>query len=110
MARAPCEVCGTDERVHAHHHDYSRPLDVRWLCFRCHKGSHPVGEEDKRIKFDDARKGLQMGEANPNASLSERDVNQIRSLLDLGISQEKIGRAFGVSQAHISRIKLGRSR
>lgn len=36
LTRHPCEVCG--ERVtDAHHDDYSRPLDVRWLC-RVHHG------------------------------------------------------------------------
>ena len=27
----PCEVCGA-VNVQAHHDDYERPLDVRWLC------------------------------------------------------------------------------
>lgn len=27
----PCEVCGA-QMTHAHHDDYARPLDVRWLC------------------------------------------------------------------------------
>ena len=31
IAKQPCEVCGSTN-VHAHHDDYSRPLDVRWLC------------------------------------------------------------------------------
>lgn len=35
ISRKPCEVCG-DQKVHGHHEDYSRPLDVIWLCVRCH--------------------------------------------------------------------------
>lgn len=34
-----CERCHTEvqrARLDAHHEDYSRPLDVRWLCRRCH--------------------------------------------------------------------------
>lgn len=35
----PCEICGSVE-VHKHHEDYSRPLDVRWLCVPCHSEIH----------------------------------------------------------------------
>lgn len=28
----PCEVCSTKENVHKHHDDYSKPLEVRFLC------------------------------------------------------------------------------
>lgn len=34
----PCFVCG--EKAHAHHPDYSRPLDVMWLCPAHHKQAH----------------------------------------------------------------------
>jgi hypothetical protein len=34
---AICEACGAQHRqITAAHHDYSRPLDVRWLCRPCH--------------------------------------------------------------------------
>lgn len=35
-----CYGCGCVEREHrieAHHHDYSKPLDVVWLCTPCHR-------------------------------------------------------------------------
>jgi len=31
-----CDICGGGGVIHAHHTDYSRPLDVIWLCARCH--------------------------------------------------------------------------
>jgi uncharacterized protein YdaT len=32
VKKQPCEVCGSTTRVHAHHDDYSKPLEVRWRC------------------------------------------------------------------------------
>lgn len=39
LKRLPCEVCG-HSKSQAHHEDYSKPLDVRWLCFRHHREAH----------------------------------------------------------------------
>jgi hypothetical protein len=36
LVRQPCSVCGA-AKTQAHHTDYSKPLDVEWLCFRCHR-------------------------------------------------------------------------
>jgi formylmethanofuran dehydrogenase subunit E len=39
LARLACEVCG-DKKAEAHHDDYSKPLDVRWLCTTHHAEWH----------------------------------------------------------------------
>lgn len=39
LRRMPCEVCG-HLRSEAHHDDYAKALDVRWLCFRHHREVH----------------------------------------------------------------------
>lgn len=39
LARKPCEQCGEPD-AERHHADYSRPLDVTWLCRRCHRALH----------------------------------------------------------------------
>jgi hypothetical protein len=36
----PCEKCGSEESIHAHHEDYSKPLSVNWLCRKCHIQLH----------------------------------------------------------------------
>lgn len=39
LIRQPCRACGVT-KVHAHHHDYERPLDVQWLCPKHHMMLH----------------------------------------------------------------------
>ncbi|WP_018264128.1 hypothetical protein [Methylobacterium sp. WSM2598] len=36
----PCERCGSNERVEAHHVDYREPLAVEWLCPAHHRAEH----------------------------------------------------------------------
>jgi hypothetical protein len=41
LVRQPCEACKVPgSHAEAHHDDYSKPLDVRWLCKGCHKRHH----------------------------------------------------------------------
>ena len=35
-----CEKCGIACKPSGHHDDYSKPLNVRWLCLDCHKEFH----------------------------------------------------------------------
>ncbi len=45
LFREPCGVCCSEENVHAHHDDYLKPLNVRWLCVVCHNQWHAVNGE-----------------------------------------------------------------
>lgn len=37
--RKPCQECSTPN-AQMHHEDYTRPLDVTWLCSSCHGKAH----------------------------------------------------------------------
>ncbi len=41
-----CEICGSHSS-HAHHDDYAKPLNVRWLCAVHHKEWHKENGEGK---------------------------------------------------------------
>jgi hypothetical protein len=39
LVKLPCEVCG-EVKSQGHHEDYSKPLEVIWLCAVHHKEKH----------------------------------------------------------------------
>lgn len=54
LIRQPCLFCGRED-VHAHHRDYSKPLEVIWLCPKCHHRLHaafPEAEGDNKTHFN----------------------------------------------------------
>jgi hypothetical protein len=48
ITRQACEVCGS-ARTHGHHRDYSKPLEVIWLCARCHHKAHGLTRQTGAI-------------------------------------------------------------
>ena len=41
LLREPCEMCD-DPRSVMHHPDYTKPLQVKWLCRKCHRQVHTI--------------------------------------------------------------------
>jgi hypothetical protein len=35
-----CQICNMTKALEAHHKDYNKPLDVIWVCKKCHGGIH----------------------------------------------------------------------
>ena len=42
-----CSECGSTGRIHGHHEDYDKQLDVEWLCGVCHGHRHRTEYESK---------------------------------------------------------------
>lgn len=45
LKKQPCETCGA-LNVEAHHDDYTKPLEVRWLC----NGHHKAADAERRLR------------------------------------------------------------
>lgn len=44
LLREACESCGSTGRLHMHHPDYSKPLEVLTVCMPCHELIHHQGK------------------------------------------------------------------
>lgn len=45
LVRLPC-ACG-NKKTEAHHRDYSRPFDVKWMCRACHRKTHSARRKNR---------------------------------------------------------------
>ena len=88
-----CEICG-NPKVDAHHDDYSRPRDVRWLCRAHHRQHHALHGPGKNHPA-------------PRPDQSEMLSQLARSIVEtrarLGETQTEFAKHFRVNQSTIAR-------
>ena len=83
MKRLPCEVCG-ERKTHAHHDDYSKPLEVKWLCKKHHDEHHREEREDRRKAVNLLDREL----IKSNFARLKSEVNQI--LRDISRRRDRV--------------------
>lgn len=99
LIKQPCEKCG-NAKVHAHHDDYLKPLEVRWLCSLHHREHHTLEKGltvgGKKSAYKSSRKPIRW----PNRILSmpspQRDkfFGEATRLRESGLSYKKIAKTL----------------
>jgi hypothetical protein len=93
LEKQPCEECGNEKAV-AHHDDYDKPLEVRWLCYRHHRLWHR--DNPSMVKWpaqvrlaNHLFEEIQILATKNNLSLTK----QVAALLEqaLGLSETEVG-------------------
>jgi hypothetical protein len=44
LKKGLCFICGTNKNIEAHHPDYSKPLEILWICRKHHGQIHWIEE------------------------------------------------------------------
>ena len=55
LEKTDCKRCGSKKNLERHHHDYSKPREIVWLCKDCHQ-KVTNGETSSRFKKSDFAK------------------------------------------------------
>jgi hypothetical protein len=97
LKKQPCEKCGSTGRVNAHHEDYTKPLDVMWLCYTCHRELH----EEKIRAIDPMRGKRKYQRKFPPRNLSRNDelITKVLGLRDKGLSYQEIANSLHISKS-----------
>jgi len=72
-----CPVCKSSAyRIEAHHNDYDKPLEVLWLCQKCHLAIHQRINEEKRLSKHAERLSGRTAKADATVQTSEETTRE----------------------------------
>lgn len=102
ITKTPCK-CGK-LKVEGHHEDYSKPLEVIWLCRKCHGLIHR--KPTNYSKYYDRKNHLVLKNGKKRQQSSKfitRDL-EVTQLRNNGLSYAEIAKALNISRSMMYKI------
>jgi len=89
-----CEVCKAEVPLHGHHEDYSKQLEVIWVCHNCHENIHHPNRKLPKPKQTPNKVWHKKYQPAP-----KREVNlaKAKELRESGSSYASIAKEIGAS-------------
>lgn len=114
IQRCPCQKCGA-LKAYAHHHDYSKPYDVIWLCPRHHAEAHgkklaepkPKREKGAGQERKEYLIPCWLAKALPSSELYDAPAI-VNALAQFWIKQQQVRDITGLPYTDITKIVNGR--
>lgn len=112
-----CEDCGHFCGPEAHHDDYLKPLEVRWLCKPCHAAADAARrQQDSRLlrapgsrPADIKREPVTCTACQGAGTVLRVNPASVRQFREShGWTLRRMARQIGVSPTHLSDLELGR--
>lgn len=99
-----CSQCKKMRSVVAHHDDYAKPLDVRWLCRQCHQNWHELNGRGLNYHLSDLDRLRSVNHTEPNVGEVDERYQRMIELSRLGKSLREISHEFKVSRERVRQI------
>lgn len=90
-----CDICGDKRRVVAHHDDYAKPLEIRWLCFYCHKAWHNANGPGRNRHLSGMRN---------TGNRRDFRYKAMQKLMRSGLTLQAVGDKYSVTREFVRQI------
>jgi ribosomal protein S27AE len=99
-----CSECKKPSPVIAHHDDYAKPLEVRWLCRQCHQHWHYLNGEGLNYHLSGLKPLRSDSHISPRAKGLDYRYQRMTKLAASGKTLNDIGHEFNISRERVRQI------
>lgn len=99
-----CTQCKKIKEVIAHHDDYAKPLDVRWLCRPCHQCWHSFNGEGLNYHLSDLNRLRSENNTAPNVGMVDERYGRMVEMAASGKNLRDIAGEFKISRERVRQI------